>query len=151
MHASSAAALNRLPNIRHLQFSPPRTRQKKLYAKRRGKHKNGCGVPRTSESMVRASCAEPKWREQQDVRIEGLEIGRPGAWQRLIEGSGRGRLPRQAHGKRSSRGNGNRKRNRADWSAATESTKPRPMRLSTIGPSLVTAWILWALGCSKGC
>ena len=27
----------------------------------------------------------------------------------------------------------------------------RPMRHSTIGPPLVTAWILWALGRGKGC
>lgn len=41
--------------------------------------------------------------------------------------------------------------NRAGWSAGTRTRVRRPMRLSTIGLPLVTAWILWALAGGKGC
>src|SRR5207237_9597383 len=47
---------------------------------------------------------------------------------------------------------GHRQRLQAVRSAATKSqAHRRPMRLSTIGLPLVTAWILWALARGKGC
>jgi len=67
------------------------------------------------------------------------------------ENTGRGRLARRARGYRSKR----------MMAVGTETERfgaerqnprvRRPMRLSTIGLPLVTAWILCALGCSKGC